>query len=264
MLSQLARVKLYLNMSQKRTIMNPKKMGPMKIFLNAAVEQLDMLDPEEKHWYVGGTRSVATAVELLKRGEIIAIPTDTIYGFAGIVSNDTAIKKLYEIKKRDEHKPLAICIDNVNEIHKWGIVDELPSRLIENLLPGPYTIVLKRTEALNPSLNPGINNVGIRVPDYKFIRSVAKIVGPLALTSANESNKLSSVHPDEFTELWPKLGGIFYHQADIMKNLNPSKRKGSTVVDLSQARHYKILRKGVNATHCVNLLHSYGLLPCTD
>ncbi|XP_015176933.1 PREDICTED: yrdC domain-containing protein, mitochondrial [Polistes dominula] len=251
-------------MSQRRTIMNPKHMGPMKVFLNAAVKQLEMLDPEEKHWYVGGNRSVATAVELLKKGEIIAIPTDTIYGFAGSIENDTAIKKLYEIKKRDEHKPLAICIDNVNEIHKWGIVDELPPRLLENLLPGPYTIVLKRTEALNPSLNPEINNVGIRVPDYKFVRSVAKIIGPLALTSANESNKLSSVHPEEFTELWPKLGGIFYHQADYNKGLNLSKRKGSTVIDLSQAGHYKILRKGVNSTHCINLLHSYGLKSCKD
>ncbi|KAI4478606.1 hypothetical protein M0802_014452 [Mischocyttarus mexicanus] len=264
MLSQLARVKICLNLSQKRTIMNPNTMGPMKVFLNAAEKKLEILDPQEKHWYVGGDRSVATAAILLKKGNIIAIPTDTIYGLAGCINNNEAIEKLYEIKKRDKHKPLSICIDNVNKIHEWGVVDELPSGLMEALLPGPFTIVLKRTKALNPYLNPGIDNVGIRVPDYKFVRSVAKIVGPLVLTSANESNKLSTMHPDEFTELWPKLGGIFYHQSEINRCVHSSQRRGSTIIDLSQAGHYKILRKGIKANYCVKLLQNKGLKPCID
>ncbi|KAF7408047.1 hypothetical protein HZH66_002584 [Vespula vulgaris] len=242
MWSQLARLKLYLNINQQRTIMNPKTMGPMKVLLNAAMEQINLLGPEEKHWFIG----------------------DTIYGFAGSIKNDKAIKRLYEIKKRDQHKPLAICVDNVNNIDQWGIVDELPPLLKETLLPGPFTIVLKRTKELNPSLNPGIDNVGIRVPNYKFIRSVAKLAGPLALTSANESNKPSSVHPNEFSELWPELAGIFYQQAENKKYVSQLQRTGSTVIDLSQAGQYNILRKGVKLKHCIKILHNYGLKPCND
>ncbi|XP_035718838.1 yrdC domain-containing protein, mitochondrial-like [Vespa mandarinia] len=264
MWSQLARLKLYLKINQQRTIMNPSTMGPMKVFLNAAAEQINLLGPEEKHWFIGGDRSIAIAVELLNKGEIIAIPTDTIYGFAGSIKNDKAITRLYEIKKRDQHKPLAICIDNVNNIHQWGIIDELPPFLKETLLPGPFTIVLKRTKALNPSLNPGIDNVGIRVPDYKFIRSVAKLAGPLALTSANESNKLSSVHPNEFSELWPELAGIFYQQAENKKNVSELQRLGSTVIDLSQTGQYKILRKGIKLKYCTEVLRRYGLKPCNN
>ncbi|XP_046834171.1 yrdC domain-containing protein, mitochondrial [Vespa crabro] len=264
MWSQLARLKLYLKINQQRTIMNPSTIGPMKVLLNAAAEQINLLGPEEKHWFIGGDRSIAIAVELLNKGEIIAIPTDTIYGFAGSIKNDKAIKRLYEIKKRDQHKPLAICIDNVNNIHQWGIIDELPPLLKETLLPGPFTIVLKRTKALNPSLNPGVDNVGIRVPDYKFIRSVAKLAGPLALTSANESNKLSSVHPNEFSELWPELAGIFYQQAENKKHVSELQRLGSTVIDLSQAGQYKILRKGIKLKYCTEVLRRYGLKPCNN
>lgn len=244
--------------------MNPNTMGPMKVLLNAAAKQIDLLDPEEKHWFIGGDRSIAIAVELLNKGEIIAIPTDTIYGFAGSIKNDKAIKRLYEIKKRDHHKPLAICIDNVNNIHQWGIIDELPPNLKETLLPGPFTIVLKRTKTLNPYLNPGVDNVGIRVPDYKFIRSIAKLAGPLALTSANESNKLSSVHPNEFSELWPELAGIFYHQAENKTYISELKRTGSTVIDLSKAGQYKILREGIKLKYCIKVLHHYGLKPCNN
>ncbi|KAK2575865.1 hypothetical protein KPH14_007237 [Odynerus spinipes] len=260
---QLARLKLFLGLNGRRTIMNPKYVGPFQLILDAVEKEMELLGPEEKHWYIGGDRSIATAVKLLSKGEIIAVPTDTIYGFAGSIENNKAIKRLYEIKKRDEHKPLAICVSGINDIEQWGITDNLPSELLASLLPGPYTIVLQRTKELNPALNPGVNNVGIRVPNDKFIRSVAKLAGPLALTSANESNAPSGVHPGEFSNLWPELGGIFYN-ASNKKFVHPLERTGSTVIDLSQTGYYKILRNGVKSKQCIMLLHRFGLKPYND
>lgn len=243
--------------------MNPKYKGPLDVIIEATKHQMELLGPGRKHWFAGGDRSMATAVNLLNEGGIIAIPTDTIYGLAASVDNDKAIKRLYEIKKRDEQKPLAICVSGVNDIRQWGITDNLPPRLIELLLPGPYTIILERTKELNPALNPGINNVGIRVPNDKFIRSVTHLAGPLALTSANESNMPSSVHPQEFSNLWYKLDGIFY-KASNMGDVNPSQRIGSTIIDLTQPGYYKILRKGVKLQSCIRLLHLFNLKPNND
>jgi len=245
-----------------RYIMRPSSMGPMKVIMNKAKEEMKMLGPEEKHIFCGGDRSVAMAAELLRQGKVIALPTDTIYGLACLAANSRAIHRLYEIKRRDEGKPLAICLSNVKEVGTWGILDDIPVGMMENLLPGPYTICLRRTPALNRALNPGLDTVGIRVPDDKFIRSVAQIVGPLALTSANVSNEPSSLCPDEFRALWPELDGVF-HNSKNSKKQNDVRRVGSTVVDLSKPGCFTIVRRGIDAHFIIGVLRKYGLKPIT-
>lgn len=233
-------------------------MGPMKVIINKAKEEIKMLGPEEKHFFCGGNRSVAMAVELLQQGKVIAVPTDTVYGLACLAADSHAIQRLYEIKQRDERKPLAICLSNVKEVGIWGIIDNIPAGMLKDLLPGPYTICLRRTPALNKNLNPGIDTVGIRVPNDKFIRSVAQIVGPLALTSANVSNELSSLHPNEFRALWPELDGVF-HSSTNSKKQTDARRIGSTVVDVSKLGCYSIMRRGISAHVIIRILEKYRL-----
>lgn len=237
--------------------MNPSTVGPTKTNMNNAKKELKIISEEEKHWLCGGDRSVAMAAELLQQGKVIAVPTDTIYGLAALASSNWAIQCLYEIKKRDEQKPLAICLSNVTDVPMWGIVDELPPNLLQTLLPGPYTVILRRTPALNPALNPGIESVGIRVPNSHFIRSVTKIVGPIALTSANVSSEPSSLHPKEFSILWPKLGGIFYTLEP--RKSSDHRRIGSTVVDLTQPGCYRVVRRGIGAKYILSMLNNAGL-----
>ncbi|KAG5306637.1 YRDC protein, partial [Acromyrmex insinuator] len=238
--------------------MSPSSMGPMKVIINKAKEEIKMLGPEEKHFFCGGNRSIAMAVELLQQGKVIAVPTDTVYGLACLAADSHAIQRLYEIKQRDERKPLAICLSNVKEVGIWGIIDNIPAGMLKDLLPGPYTICLRRTPALNKNLNPGIDTVGIRVPNDKFIRSVAQIVGPLALTSANVSNELSSLHPNEFRALWPELDGVF-HSSTNSKKQTDARRIGSTVVDVSKLGCYSIMRRGISAHVIIRILEKYRL-----
>ncbi|KYQ49763.1 YrdC domain-containing protein, mitochondrial [Trachymyrmex zeteki] len=238
--------------------MNPSSMGPMKVIMNKAKEELKMLGPQEKHFFCGGDRSVAMAAELLQQGKVIAVPTDTVYGLACLAANSHAIQRLYEIKQRDEKKPLAVCLSNVKEVGIWGIIDDIPAGMLEDLLPGPYTICLRRTSALNKDLNPGIDTVGIRVPNDKFIRSVVQIVGPLALTSANVSKEPSSLHPDEFRALWPVLDGVFHSSNNLKKQID-MRRIGSTVVDVSKPSCYSIVRHGISAHTIIRTLHKYHL-----
>ncbi|KAF3427451.1 hypothetical protein E2986_02271 [Frieseomelitta varia] len=235
----------------------------MSVLLNSVEEEIEVLTKYSNHWMCKGKRSVAVASKLLLENKVVALPTDTIYGLACVVSNADAIEKLYEIKKRDANKPLSICVSNVKNIEKWGVVDHVPYDLLTLLLPGPYTIILKRTPALNPALNPDHDTVGIRIPDYEFINNVTAVTGPLALTSANLSNQSSCLYPSEFQNLWKKLDGIFYDTTKFGKSYN-ALRRGSTIVDLSKPGYYKIVRAGVGAHEINYALKKYNLQSIVD
>lgn len=88
----------------------------------------------------------------LKSGNIVAVPTDTIYGIACCVTNHKAINKLYTVKARNESKPVAICLSEIVEIRNWAVIDHLPTRLLEVLFPGPVTLILKAAKALDKLL----------------------------------------------------------------------------------------------------------------
>lgn len=204
---------------------------------------------------------IRKAVELLKAGNVIALPTDTIYGVACLAQNTAAVRALYKIKARDEKKPVAICVSQVSDVGKWGrvIVDE---SLLNELLPGPVTLVFERNPALNPELNPGVNLVGIRIPDSWFIRQlVESCAEPLTLTSANLSGLPSSLAVEEFSNIWSQLGAV-YNGGPIPDG--PSARHGSTVVDLSTPGVYRIIRPGSALDNTVAKLHKYGLVEARE
>nr|XP_033332960.1 yrdC domain-containing protein, mitochondrial [Megalopta genalis] len=166
-----------------------ESLGPIAFIAEGASEELKQLESSSKHWICKGKRSISVAVKLIRDGKVVALRTDTVYGLACSALNNDAIKRLYEIKGRDEGKPLCISVSSVKYIKNWGVVDHLNPDLLTSLLPGPFTFVLKRQPDLNPNLNP---------------------VGPLALTSANVSNQPSCLEANEFKDLWPQLDGIFY------------------------------------------------------
>lgn len=196
------------------------------------------------------------AASALQSGHVIAMPTDTIYGVAALAQNNEAIERIYEIKKRSSSKPLAICVAEVDDVYVWGEVT-VPHSLLTSLLPGPVTLVFKRTPLLNPALNPGTDLVGIRIPDHAFIRNVVRLCGsPLALTSANISSKESPLSVEEFQELWGKLHTVFDH-GHLGKD--QFRREGSTIVDLSQPGAYRLIRRGSAYEQTTELLHQYDI-----
>lgn len=206
---------------------------------------------------VEGYLAEACAVKLLKSGGVIALPTDTIYGIACDATNVEAIENLYHIKCRDENKPLAICLGDIEDVKKWAIVDHLPSGLLQKLLPGPVTLIF---QTINQYLDKSLmcyGKVGIRIPNYNFIRTIANELGkPLALTSANLSSKPSSVKIEEFQVIWDKLDGIF-DGGDLSKY--SISRSGSTIVDLSIKGVYTVVRTGMAIENTCSILDSFKL-----
>lgn len=205
--------------------------------------------------------AVRLALKHLRQGDVIAVPTDTVYGLAVDSGNSAAIGMLYKLKGREEKKPLAICLGSVEEVKMYGNTDFLPKGLIKTLLPGPVTILITREDKLNPDLNPGVKLVGIRVPEatqYPFVQNVASALGrPLALTSANLSNEPNCINIREFKSLWPKIGMIF--STEDISNTRDKSREASTIVDLSEKGKFSIRRHGVGYMRTLEILKHFGL-----
>ncbi|CAM6099679.1 unnamed protein product [Calypogeia fissa] len=204
---------------------------------------------------------IPSAAAALKRSEVIAVPTDTLYGFACDARSECAIQKIYDIKGRSATKPLAICVADVDEIELYGTVKHLPNGLLGALFPGPVTLILPRGDfsLLDKSLNPGLPSIGVRIPDDPFIRSLCRAFkGALALTSANLSSQPSTVSVDEFRHLWTHCSSVF--DAGLL----PPGRAGSTIVDLTLPGTFKIARDGSALRETQVILNSFGLSERTE
>ena len=196
------------------------------------------------------------AAEALAAGEVIAVPTDTVYGIAALVQNKPAVEKIYTIKGRNPTKPIAICVANIEDIYNWAKVT-VAKEVIEDLLPGQVTLVFKRTDLLNNNFNPDTELVGVRIPDYPFLREVCSLSSsPLALTSANYSKDTSTLQVEEFSNLFDSLHTVF----DGGKlNDTENSRLGSTVVDLSQTGSFMIIRHGSVGGEVEKIMKLHGL-----
>lgn len=203
-----------------------------------------------------GAKILDPIVKALKEGQVVALPTDTIYGLACLAQNSEAIRRVYEIKGRNGQKPLAICVGEIQDIYKYCKVS-VKEELLKDLLPGPVTLVMERSTVLNNDLNPFTPLVGVRIPNHAFMRRLCQMCGePLALTSANVSSHSSTVAVHEFQDLWPSLAVVVDGGP-----IGDQSRLGSTVVDLSVFGKYRIIRPGCAFSATVDLLeHKHGLL----
>lgn len=206
---------------------------------------------------------VNTVCDCLNGGGVVAIPTDTIYGLAARVDDSKSLKKIYQIKGRDASKPLAICLPHIDSISEVAQVQDINPRIISCLLPGPITILLKRSQNLNPDLNPGVDTVGIRVIDNEFVVVVTTLVGPLALTSANRSGGMNPTIISDFIELHPEIDLIVdasQTQKDVVGDISrPNHKLGSTVIDLTRKNYYSIVREGCAFNRSIAILNRFGL-----
>jgi len=202
---------------------------------------------------------VTLSVGILRKHGVIAVPTDTVYGVAGLAQSAQAVRRLYSIKKRDASKPVAICVGDISDVYRWAKVT-ISRPLLECLLPGAVTLIFERTPELNIHLNPDTQLVGVRIPDSTFIRALCQrlVDSPLALTSANFSSHCSTLSIDEFEDLWPMVdlvvdGGVLCQGEETIQRL------GSTVVDLSEEGTFTIVRKGCCLRSTKDKLITFGL-----
>ena len=137
--------------------------------------------------------SIDKAADLILKGEIVAIPTETVYGLAADALNKNAVKKIFEAKGRPSDNPLIVHIANFEEIYNF--TKNLPKEaeiLAKKFWPGPLTIILKKNNIIPDIVTGGLDSIAIRMPDLNITRDLIKLLGrALAAPSANLSGKPS-------------------------------------------------------------------------
>ena len=137
--------------------------------------------------------AVEQAVEILKSGGLVGLPTETVYGLAAAIDQPAAIEKIFLVKERPFFDPLIVHVTGIEDAR--GVVAQWPEAaqvLAENFWPGPLTMVLKKQEHVNELITSGLDTVGVRCPAHELARKVIRRVGmPLAAPSANKFGKTS-------------------------------------------------------------------------
>jgi len=136
---------------------------------------------------------VSKAASLIKAGEIVAIPTETVYGLAANALNETAVAKIFSAKQRPSFDPLIIHLPTLDEVHQYvkAIPDQLLS-IMNDHMPGPLTILLEKKDIIPDITTAGLNRVAVRIPQHPIAQSLlTKLSFPLAAPSANPFGYIS-------------------------------------------------------------------------
>ncbi len=171
-------------------------------------------------------RHISRVVDILKKGGIIAYPTDTFYGIGCDIMNKKAIEKIYTIKQRKKTKPFSFICPDLKHISKYAKVSNMAYRTMKRLLPGPYTFVLSGSKLVPKMMLTKRRTAGIRVPDNLIALSLAEELGhPILSTSA--------AHPDGHIFENPSLlHDHFLKTIDVVIDGGPVLGTPSSVVSL--------------------------------
>lgn len=182
---------------------------------------------------------IRQAREELRSGNIVALPTDTIYGLCAYAFDHEAIEKLYETKGRKDEKGAPVLIGGQSQLN--GLIRDISphaSSLMDSLWPSGLTLVLPAFPKLSPLLGEGGSSVAVRMPAQALCRTLAMRVGPFVATSANASGEPPLQSAQEILSRFQNEVGLVL-DGGRLENTRPS-----TVVDARGAKP-KLLREGM-------------------
>lgn len=176
-------------------------------------------------------------VAVLKEGELIIYPTDTLYGIGADPFNESSVKKVFLAKNRPFDMPLSIAVSNEKMIESVAVLNDNARKLVRMFLPGALTVLLTRKPTIPDILTSGSNLVGIRIPDHPLAIRVIDRFGPVTSTSANRHS-----HKDPIDAKIPTndLKDTVKICIDCGKT---TKAEPSTIVDVSDGT-VEVIRKG--------------------
>ena len=174
-------------------------------------------------------KQIEKAVEILRKGGVVAYPTDTVYGLGTGIYNESGIRRVYEIKKRSSGVALPVLLADISQLrevardlspHAW--------RLINQFMPGGLTLIVYRSLVISDLITAGGNTVAIRIPDHPVPRALIQGLGsPIVGTSANISGKPTLISAEDVRS---ELG----KSVDLVIDAEPAPNgRESTVIDLA-------------------------------
>ncbi len=187
---------------------------------------------------------MAMVMDSLQDGKTVVYPTDTVYGLGANMFHEDAILKVYLMKGRPLTKPVSVCVSQVEDIQQIAHLNPQIEEIIQNILPGPYTIILNKKDVVPFLITGGTDKIGVRIPDNSICRELSSEF-PITTTSANISGHPSPVsaqearkdlddHPDILIDSGPCNGGISSTVVDLTVSPPRIMREGAGMEKLLQ------------------------------
>ena len=179
----------------------------------------------------------SAALKALKNGETIIYPTDTLYALGADIYDETAVRKVYDIKQRPFSVPLPVAVPSIQAIETIAYMHDAAREISKKFLPGTLTIILKKKLSVPDIVTSGFDTIAVRIPNHTIALELLAQYGPLTVTSANLHNKKT---PSIITDILMQL------ETHIPICLNDGRHDAipSTIVDLS-TNIPRIVRKGL-------------------
>ena len=184
-------------------------------------------------------KSLDKIAKIIKNGGITIIPTDTVYGIATNAQNEEAVKKIYDLKKREPQKPMSILVSSIEMIEKVANeITEKEKKIMECFFPGAITIILKKNKSVPSIVTAGLDTIGVRMPDNKIVLElIEKIKVPIIATSCNLAGEKAATDIDQIS--YEIKNGVDYVLDDGKSKIAIP----STIVKVEKEQ-IKILREG--------------------
>lgn len=187
----------------------------------------------------GTPRAIARLAQVLRRGELVAVPTETVYGLAADALNPRACRAIFRAKGRPANDPLIVHIHRLAQLDELAVTNPAAIAVAKAFWPGPLTLVLPKREIVPDLVTSGLDSVAVRMPAHPLLRKLLRACGrPLAAPSANPFGYIS---PTTAQHVLDGLGSRIRHVLD-----GGPCRIGleSTILDLRDPAHPQILRPG--------------------
>jgi L-threonylcarbamoyladenylate synthase len=182
--------------------------------------------------------------EVLSAGGTVVYPTDTVYGLGANIFHEKAVLNVYHMKVRPLDKPISVCVSKIEDINQVAHMNLQAEKIIQKILPGPYTLILNKKETVPSQITGGMDKIGVRIPDNAICKDISREF-PITTTSANlsghpspksaqEAQRELDDNPDILIDSGPCPGGISSTVVDLTVNPPRIVREGAGMAKLRQ------------------------------
>ncbi|MCF7820169.1 MAG: threonylcarbamoyl-AMP synthase [Candidatus Pacebacteria bacterium] len=181
-------------------------------------------------------QDITLVVNYLKKEKVVAMPTDTIYGFSAKLSSKKAVNKIFTLKKRAKNKQFIVLVSSLSMLKKYCIVNTRQEEYLKKIWPGKVTAILS-----SKVKHFGNHSLAVRLPESKYLLSlIRKVKEPIISTSCNISGEVSLLNGEDICSRWKKEK----EQIDlIIFKKDKQNKKASKIVDITDIEVIKIIRK---------------------
>ncbi len=183
-------------------------------------------------------RHISRALDVLKKGGVVVIPTDTVYAYACDIASKKAIETLYRIKKMDRKKPLSCIFHDIASVNEYvKNISNSSFKIMKRAFPGPYTFIFNASRLVPKLVLTKQKTIGVRIPENNIARGLAQELGRPLLVSSVEDGK------GEFVTGPGSIEKEHFHLIDLILDSGTSPWELSTIVDFS-GDTISVLREG--------------------